>query len=122
MIPYYMQAHNTSLIQKVYSNRLFRCANFFQRGEPMNWTPYMEECLCILEETKKQPTDLLLVHLIRLQLICDQIAAVNCNPGQRGIKAPHDFYIKTFQAQMEEFKHSIPPELQFNREYQPYKR
>jgi hypothetical protein len=81
----------------------------------MKFTPYMEECICVLEEMKSYPTDLLLVCLVRLQLICNEAAAMNWNSSDEGNKAPGEFYMKAFNFQLEKFKQFIPPELQSSR-------
>lgn len=93
-------------------------ANFFQRIEPMCWTPYLDECLHALKEHRDCPTDELLFYLVRVQLICDRVATVACTDtspiSYRGSRLSQDFYVHTFTAQLEELKRYIPPELKSN--------
>lgn len=82
----------------------------------MLWTPYLEECLRLLEEKNDSPTDGLLVYIVRVQLICNDVAAVPWNDafGSTGSGVPQDFYVKTFTSQLEELRRAIPPELESN--------
>jgi hypothetical protein len=80
----------------------------------MNWTPYLEECLCILEKTKEYPSDSLLVCLVQLQLLCNRILTVNWNPDDSGNTKPQELYMKTFESHLDQLKQSFPPELKSN--------
>ncbi|KAF8862483.1 hypothetical protein BDZ45DRAFT_616763 [Acephala macrosclerotiorum] len=91
-------------------------ANFFQRIEPMHWTRYLQECLHILEEEKDCPTDDFLVHLVRVQLICNKGSALGWSDvlGDADVGVPTDLYVKTLKLQLEDLEHSIPQELKSN--------
>ena len=82
----------------------------------MRWTPYLDECLRLLEEKKDYPTDNLLVYLVRVQLICNQGAASTWNDifGAVETRVPADFYVKTLKSQLDNLDRSIPPELKSN--------
>lgn len=73
----------------------------------------------ILEEKRDFPTDLLLVYLVRVQVICNKIAAAPWNDtfGILSTKVPSDFYTKALKSQLEDLKRSIPVELQSNGNY-----
>jgi hypothetical protein len=82
----------------------------------MRWTPYLDECLRQLEKTRDNPTDLLLVYLVRAQLISNE---ASCSPwndivGEATVNSLPDLYLKTLKSQLDDLKRSIPPELQTN--------
>jgi hypothetical protein len=82
----------------------------------MRWTRYFDECLNVLEEKKEYPTDNLLVHLVRLQLICNKGSALTLNDalGDADVGVPTDLYVKTLKSQLDNLKHSVYPELASN--------
>ncbi len=82
----------------------------------MRWTPYLDECLRLLEEKREYPTDLLLVYLVRVQLISNKLACAPWNDtfGDAMTKFPPEFYLKALQSQLDDLKRNIPPELQTN--------
>jgi hypothetical protein len=82
----------------------------------MRWTPYLDECLRLLEEKKDYPTDHLLVYLVRVQLICNKGAASTWNDifGGVGTRVPADFYVETLKSQLDDLDRSIPLELKSN--------
>ncbi|KAL5348077.1 hypothetical protein ACLOAV_006557 [Pseudogymnoascus australis] len=91
-------------------------ANYFQRTELMRWTPYLGECLRILEENKDYSTDLLLVHLVRVQLICNKGATSTWDDifGDAANQVPPNFYAKSLKSQLDELERSIPTGLKSN--------
>lgn len=82
----------------------------------MRWTPYLDECLRLLEEMREYPTDLLLVYLVRIQLIHNKVARApwNDNLGDAAARLPPEFYLKALQSQFDDLKRSVPPEIQTN--------
>jgi hypothetical protein len=82
----------------------------------MRWTRYLDECLRLLEEEKEYPTDVLLVYLTRVQLICNKGGASTINDlfGDAEMSVPADFYIKSLRLQLDELGRSVPPELNSN--------
>jgi hypothetical protein len=89
------------------------CANYFQRIELMRWTCYLDECLNLLEEKKEYPTDILLVYLTRVQLICNKGGTSTTNDlfGDTEMRMPADFYVKSLRLQLDELERSVLPEL-----------
>jgi len=89
---------------------------FFQRGEPMHWTPYLDECLRVLSDTRQCETDQVLVFMVRAQLICNRAAAFSWeNDAGSGTRAPKEFHLEALQSQLDELKSSVPADLQSNR-------
>ncbi|KAF2103661.1 hypothetical protein NA57DRAFT_50533 [Rhizodiscina lignyota] len=91
-------------------------ANYFERIEPLRWTPYLDECLRLLQESKEYSTDELLVCLVRGQRVRNGIATVqltSCleSPGSCTL---HDAYVKLFLSQIDEIKGSLPIYLKSN--------
>ncbi len=82
----------------------------------MRWTPYLDECLDLLETSKDFPTDLLLVHLVRVQLICNKATLQNLNTivGDSNSQLPVEFYTKTLKSELDGVERSIPQELKEN--------
>ncbi|KAF4631334.1 hypothetical protein G7Y89_g6795 [Cudoniella acicularis] len=90
-------------------------ANFFQRIEYMRWTPYLDECLRLLEERKDYLTDNLLVHLVRVQLICNKGSALTYDViGDAEVGVPTDLYVKILKSQLDNLERSVPRELKPN--------
>lgn len=91
---------------------------YFQRVDPMRWTPYLDECLQVLSESEDCSTDCLLSHLIRLQLLAEKAVAVSSHEdfgvSRSPIHPPTSFYLKTLLAQLEGIKQGIPLALQQN--------
>ncbi|OBT73988.1 hypothetical protein VF21_05994 [Pseudogymnoascus sp. 05NY08] len=91
-------------------------SNYFQRTELMRWTPYLGECLRILEENKDYPTDIVLVHLVRAQLICNKSATSTWDDmfGDTSNQVPPNFYAKSLKSQLDDLERSIPAEIKSN--------
>ena len=79
----------------------------------------MDECIAVLAENKEQPTDTLLIHLVKLQLIIERIGQApwheECGNTTGSVRAPPTFYLKALQAQLKDCKANIPPDVQGNR-------
>lgn len=92
-----------------------RVSTYFQRIDPLRWTPYLDDCLHVLADEKEYPTDILLVQFVRLQLIVEKVGQAPWHDGLGdncySARAPSQFYMKAVQAQLQDFKKSIPPEL-----------
>jgi hypothetical protein len=88
----------------------------FQRNDSMRWSPYLDECLRILEERKEYPTDTLLVYCVRLQLINERVAQAPWNDSYGGAPSTRlaEFHLNALQSQLETVKQRIPVELQSN--------
>jgi hypothetical protein len=61
-------------------------------------------------------TDILLVYLVRVQLICNKviIASWNDSFGDSESRAPSDIFLKAVELQLDGLQKSIPPELKLN--------
>ena len=93
----------------------------------MKWTPYFDECLKLLAENgTESPADVLLVHIVRLQLVVEKIPQGSWHDGQVDIagcfQAPVVFYVKALQTQISDVRRNIPAELQQNGELIPWSR
>lgn len=95
-------------------------SNYLQRLEPLSWSPYFDECLQILQETKECPNDELLVCLIRVQLISNKVSTISWNDtfpvGDGGKQFPREFYTHALRSQLEEVERSLPSVLKGNGE------
>ena len=95
--------------------------SYFQRLDALRWTPYLDECIAVLGEADEHPTDLLLVHLVKLQLIVEKAGQAPWHEERDdpngSVRVPPIFYLKALQAQLQDFKTRIPPSLQRNGTY-----
>ncbi|KAH8665073.1 hypothetical protein BGZ60DRAFT_529418 [Tricladium varicosporioides] len=90
-------------------------SSYFQRIDALRWTPYMDECLRILETENDLPTDIILVHQVKLQLICERLSEINSmQDHELSLSASLPYFLKTSQAQLENFKKNIPESLRDN--------
>lgn len=82
------------------------------------WTQYHEECLQVVESSREYPTDQMLVHLVRIQLVKNKISKINwieiSSPGSIGTQLRQEFYMKTFVAQIKELELALPEDLKSN--------
>jgi hypothetical protein len=88
----------------------------------MQWTPYLDECLGLLNETNDFPTDKLLVYLARVQLIHNAMGNAGCSDySALGLQdgLPQDLQAEILQSRLEDLKRSIPPDLKANGMYSP---
>lgn len=75
-------------------------------------TSYLESCCTVLETVKREPSDALLVQLVRVQQIAQSIAlTVNVDPSQQVMQLPLMAVVQSFQSQLESLRQSLPPEL-----------
>lgn len=81
-------------------------------------TSYLESCCNVLETVRREPSDALLVQLVRVQQIAQAIAlTVNVSPGQQLVQLPLMAVVQSFQGQLETLRQSLPPELTANGTY-----
>lgn len=58
----------------IWTNRRSTSASsFHSRVESLSWSPYLEECLKVLENSKEAPGDSLLVHFVKVQSIINLV-------------------------------------------------
>ena len=74
--------------------------------------------MLVLAEEKEQPSDALLTDLVRLQLIVERVGRAPWHEGQSdatgSTRAPSSFYLKALQAQLQDFRTKLCPEIQDN--------
>ncbi len=87
-------------------------AAFSSRLDALKWTPYLAECLQVLQENKETASDVLLALIVRLQVLTEE---VNQAAGVDGGKMPWPFYFKGFKNQFQDIRASIPEGLLNNR-------
>ena len=94
-----------------------RISSYFQRIDALQWTPYMDECLQVLEETKEHPTDILLVQQVKFQLLIEKVShgpwqdVAMDSLDMKGLPA---LYLKALQTQLHDLKSNVPLELREN--------
>ena len=95
-----------------------RVSAYFQRVDALRWTQYLEECIAVLQEKKECPTDTLLIHLVKLQLIVEKVGQAPWHDGHdfatHPPRTPAVFYLNALQAQLEAFKVNVHPDIQRN--------
>ncbi|KAK8062662.1 hypothetical protein PG997_014759 [Apiospora hydei] len=82
-------------------------SSYFGQIDALQWTPYMEESLVVLDHSKECATDESFVHQIRLQLLSREVESIRYLTVP-----PHSFYLKAFRSSLDSAKNSIPPNLQ----------
>lgn len=92
-----------------------RISAHLQKMDPMRWTPYLTECLQILDERKEVPSDALLVQQVRIRLVNENVNQCLWPAGGMAHEdiptTPWTFYLKAFQSQLQVVKDKIPPSL-----------
>ncbi|KAJ5491200.1 phosphoketolase 1 [Penicillium diatomitis] len=83
---------------------------YFGHIDPLQWTPYMDECAVALLRTQESPYDEMFVHQVRLQRIVGEVENV-----REASTASPDFYLKFLQQKVDEIKVNMPAQLQQNR-------
>ena len=95
-----------------------RLSFYFQRLDALRWTPYLDECIAVLGEKDEHPTDQLLVHLVKLQLVVEKAGQAPWHEERDdpngSVRVPPIFYLKALQVQLQDFKTRIPPRIQGN--------
>lgn len=91
--------------------------------EPLQSTPYVEECCIEIEKQQEHPSDSYLVFQVRLHNIAD--AAIRTFPfygvdywGKMGAETIF-MLVKSFEESLDRFKSTIDPELMQSSMYQP---
>jgi hypothetical protein len=88
-------------------------SNYFQKIEPLRWTPHLDGYLQTLEETREYETDTFLAQLVRAQLITNQVARVPWNDtlGDPDSKLPAKLSRQLLQSHLDKLNKSLPQEL-----------
>ena len=78
----------------------------------------MDECVTVLAENKALPSDAILIHLVKLQLIVENVGQAPRHEGYddttASTRAPPEFYLMALRAQSQDLKIRIPLEIQGN--------
>jgi hypothetical protein len=83
--------------------------------DSLRWTPYIDECLRSLAEAREYETDVQLVYFVRLQYVVERIYQSPWHDGScfhGGL--PPVMYLRSLQAQLQEFKKGLPEYLEQN--------
>ncbi|KAI2604519.1 uncharacterized protein GGS25DRAFT_534938 [Hypoxylon fragiforme] len=92
----------------------------FQRIDPPKYTAYIDQCLKDLEVGKEYETDLLLVHLVRIQHFTERISQLNDKSQLGGndlpgmARTPVSAYAGMFHAELGSFRAALPQSLVSN--------
>jgi hypothetical protein len=83
----------------------------------MRWSPYLEECLQTLAETREYPTDEAFVCMIRLQRIVETAAPISLR--NREIEQAETLrgsllYLRALKLQLQDVKSKMSPHLENN--------
>ena len=92
--------------------------SYLRKGDSLRWTAYCDECLRVLDASKEEASDALLVRLVKLRLINEQIMDASWTISgdvYNTVRPPVEFYLHSVQSQLRELKRSIPAELNKNR-------
>ncbi|KAK2059580.1 hypothetical protein LY76DRAFT_511846 [Colletotrichum caudatum] len=93
-------------------------AAFLGKMDPLRWTPYMDECLEMLNDKPESPLDRSLVALVKMQLLKDESDKLSSRfdkMSRQGIdhsKPPPAVYVKMLQAQLQRIIQDLPTDLQ----------
>ncbi|KAK3395453.1 hypothetical protein B0T20DRAFT_35316 [Sordaria brevicollis] len=84
----------------------------FGKLESIRYSPYIQQCLSELQESKEYETDGILVHMVQLQHLTEKIAQVNSkteSPESVGgiTRAPVAAYMSTFQSELDKICGSL---------------
>ncbi|KAK8036333.1 hypothetical protein PG993_008947 [Apiospora rasikravindrae] len=82
-------------------------SSYFGQIDALQWTPYMEESLIVLDNSKECATDESFVHQIRLQRLSSEMENIRHQTAP-----PHSFYLKALRSNLDNAKGSIPQHLQ----------
>lgn len=87
-----------------------RISLVLQRIDALRWTPHMDECLQILDQTKECPTDEILVQQVKMQLIVEKLALNIPSKGAvetTGHTESGSFYLENLHSQLQALKTSL---------------
>lgn len=97
-----------------------RSSSLLRKGDSLRWTAYSNECLHVIETQKEFASDVLLVQLVKLRLISERVIDTPwsgvMNQEDHFIRPPAMVYLKSFEAQLHDFKSNIPSEFADNSE------
>lgn len=79
-------------------------------------TSYLDTCCNVLETNAEYETDLLLVHMVRIQKLAQSIAVTwdENSPSLPSMHLPPTMIVQAFQEQIDSFQANLPPHIQNN--------
>jgi hypothetical protein len=87
----------------------------------MRLTPYIQQCMRELEQSKEYESDQLLVAYVRMQNLVDRIAQVNSQGDteeEMSIpRAPRSAYTSAFQAELDKIRNNMPKSVRNSSEH-----
>ncbi|XDG08922.1 hypothetical protein ABKA04_008537 [Annulohypoxylon sp. FPYF3050] len=91
----------------------------FQRIDPPRYTPYIDQCSKELEASQEYESDVLLIHLVRIQNLSERISQLHAKDNTANeinaiARAPASAYSNMFHAELEKFTDSLPPSIATN--------
>ncbi|ROV95570.1 hypothetical protein VSDG_05261 [Cytospora chrysosperma] len=82
-------------------------SSYFAQIDPMQWTPYMEECLELVSQNRECPYDEIFAHQVRLQRVAQEVEIAR---GTTIVSAA--FYSSALRRRVGDIKAQISPHLQ----------
>jgi hypothetical protein len=103
---------------RLFQANIGRSSSYLRKGETLRWTAYLDKCLRVIEIQKEFASDALLVQLVKLRLISEKATDVPWSGAMAEVdhfmRPPAMFYLKSLEAQLDNFKSNIPSELMNN--------
>jgi len=90
----------------------FLCAKLcytFKRLDPIRWTQHLEDCCQALLADAEYPSDIALVHHVRLHHILERYLPEAT--GQSALSVPVRSFVNCFEDDIKRFKQSVPRDL-----------
>jgi hypothetical protein len=86
-----------------------------KKGTSIRWTPYLNECLHIVETEKEFESDALLVQLVKLRRISERVNDLSWSSVvtevDTTIKAPAMVYLRSLESHLQDLKRNVPSNL-----------
>lgn len=90
-----------------------KLANFFRRLDPVSWSPCVDSCLHLFDNTAEHPFDQYALSLVRLRFLSEKYN--DMDTGTRsGSGLPLASYISLVRSDLDDFRQKLPRELQNN--------
>ncbi|EFQ33935.1 hypothetical protein CGRA01v4_12414 [Colletotrichum graminicola] len=92
-------------------------AGFLGKMVPLRWTPYMDECLEMLDDKPESPLDRSLVAIVKMQLLKGESSKLSSRfdklsrEGANSSKPAASMYVKMLQAQLQRIIQDLPADL-----------
>lgn len=108
------------LVSFVITDKSASAATLHSRVESLSWSPYLEECLKVLEDAKESPGDDLLVYLIKFQRITSKATTVRVQTRDAETEESTRIigpYVSSLNGQLAAVKSQMPAHLVTNSEF-----